>query len=277
MKSWDIKVLYLGKITYNLSLRWTAGMPALSEDQDFLMSAPYLGFLLQSPGNNIMVDTGISEKFIVDGKAWGGYPAEGGKSYLLAALEKQGVSPGDIDTIIYTHLHNDHAAHSNLFTNARVIFQKDEWQNLLNPLPVQLIRKDYDQNVIEELRQMHCIMIDGDLELFDGIRVYKCPGHTLGSQVVAVNTKKGLVVLLGDLCLYNFQIFPGTTEIIDMEGNKHNIPPAPPVFGPAVPTAIVYDYYSFYESIYKVKAIATRDEPGYIIPGHEPSLVITGI
>ena len=73
MRTWDVKVLYLGKITAKLSLLWPTGMPPLPED--FALGAPYLAFLLQSEGQIILIDTGISEKFIVDGKAWGGLPA----------------------------------------------------------------------------------------------------------------------------------------------------------------------------------------------------------
>lgn len=275
MKVWETKVLYLGKITANLSFIWPAGMPPLEED--FAMSAPYLGFLLQNGERNILVDTGISEKFIVDGKAWGALPAEGGRPFLLKALEKEGLGPQDIDTVIYTHLHNDHAANCQLFTNACLIFQKDEWINLLAPLPVQNIRMDYDPAVIQEIRAMKTLPVDGDFELEDGIKLFKTPGHTLGSQSIAVNTKKGVVVFVGDLCLFNFMMFPGTTEIVDMEGTAHGIPAAPPVFGPAVPHSLIYNVYDFYDSIYKVKAVASRDEPGYIIPGHELSLIVTGI
>ena len=275
MKTWEIKVLYLGKITANLSMVWTPGLPPLPGDH--LVSAPYLGFILRTPERLVLVDSGISEKFIIDGKAWGALPAEGGSSFLIQALEKEGLGPEDIDTVVYTHLHNDHAANCQLFTKARVVFQKDEWTNLLSPLPVQNIRMDYDPGVIDELKAKHCLQVDGDFDLEEGIRLIKTPGHTLGSQSVAVNTDKGIVVLVGDLCLFNFQMFPGTTEIIDMDGNSLSIPAAPPVFGHAVPPTILYNFYDFYDSVQKVKAMAERDEPGYIIPGHEMSLVHTGI
>jgi len=275
MRTWDVKVLYLGKITAKLSLLWPTGMPPLPED--FALGAPYLAFLLQSEGQIILIDTGISEKFIVDGKAWGGLPAEGGREFLRKALSKEGIKPEEVDTVIYTHLHNDHAANCTLFTNARLIFQKDEWRNLIYPLPVQLLRKDYDLDVAQELKTAKCLMVDGDVELADGLKLYKTPGHTLGSQVVAVNTRKGVVVFIGDIALMDFMIFPGTTEIVDMEGNGHKIPAAPPIFGPALPHSIIYDFYSYYDSIYKIKAIASKDKPGYIVPGHEPSLVLTGI
>ena len=271
--------MYLGKITMPfstmLSITYAIGAPKIEED--FTIDGAYLGFLLQRKGHNIVVDTGISEKFIVDGKAWAGLPAEGGRAFLEKALANEGLSPADIEVVIYTHLHNDHAANSGIFTNAVKIFQKDEWLNLLNPLPVQNVRRDYDPDVIDEFKSGKCFKVDGDFELMDGIKLFKTPGHTLGSQSVAVQTEKGVVVLVGDLLTINIAAFPYLTEIVDMEGRSHSVPPAPAVFEAAIPSNLIYDFYAFYDSVYKVKAIASRDEPGFIIPGHEPSLLVTGI
>lgn len=274
MKVWDVRVLYLGKITAKFSFVWPVGMPPLTED--FEMAAPYLGFLLKSGNDNILVDTGISEKFIIDGKAWAGLPAEGGKPFLEKALANEGVSPADIKTVVYTHLHNDHAANCTMFKSATIIFQKDEWTNLLDPLPAQNVRRDYDPDLIPELKSMHTLKVDGDFELSDGIKLYKTTGHTLGSQSIAVNTKKGTVVIIGDLANFYYYVFPQIGEVIDMDGVKHSIPMAPLVFGPALASTLTYNLYDFYDSIYKVKAIASRDEPGFILPGHEPSLVLHG-
>jgi len=279
MNPWNIKVLYLGKITMPFSTMISVHYPfnAPKVTEDFTIGGPYLGFLLQRGDRNIVVDTGISEKFFIDGKAWAGLPAEGGKSYVLKALSKEGIRPEDIEMVVYTHLHNDHAANCGLFTNAKIIFQKDEWQNLLDPLPAQKVRKDYDPDLIDELRSANCIKVDGDIELTDGVKLYKTPGHTVGSQSVAVNTNKGVVVLVGDLLTSYISAFPYLKEIMDMEGRKHPIPAAPEAFGQGIPGGITYDFYSFYASLNKVKTIASRYEPGFIIPGHETSLVLTGI
>jgi glyoxylase-like metal-dependent hydrolase (beta-lactamase superfamily II) len=258
-----------------MAVYYPLGAPPIGED--FTISAPYLGFLLQSDGQNILVDSGISEKFIVNGKAWGGLLAEGGKIYLEKALAKEGVSPDKIKCVIFTHLHNDHAANSQLFSQADFIFQKDEWLNLLDPLPIQNVRRDYDPDLINELKLARCLKIEGDIEFTEGINIYKTPGHTRGSQSIAVNTKKGVVVLVGDTLPSNISAFPYLTEIIDMEGGKHSISPAPAVYGRALPSAITYDFYAFYDSVYKIMSVASKPEPGFIIPGHETSLMITGI
>jgi len=278
MKTWDVKVLYLGRITAPLSIVWPAGMPPLPND--IPLSAPYLGFLLQCDGRNILVDTGINDKFIVDGKAWGALPAEGGASFMEKALEQVNLKAKDIETVIFTHLHNDHAGNCHLFPDARLVFQKDEWLNMLNPIPQQLARMDYDLSLIDYMKSpsVNKTMADGDIDLDDGIALYKAPGgHSLGSQVVAVNTKKGRVVMVGDISLFNFMAFPGTTELVDMEGTPHPIPPAPKTIGAAVPHLVIYDLFAFHDGINKIKTIASRYEPGYVLPGHEPSLICTGI
>ncbi len=278
MKKWDVKVLYLGKMTAPLSVMWPAGMPPLQNDYE--LSAPYLGFLLQCEGRRILVDTGINEKFIVGGRAWAGLPAEGGAAFVEKALEEVKLTPKDIETVVLTHLHNDHAGNCHLFPDARIVFQKDEWLNLLNPIPQQLVRMDYDMSLIEYLRSpsVNKAMAQGDIDLDDGVALYKVPGgHSLGSQVVAVNTEKGRVVLMGDISLCNYMAFPGTTEIVGMDGTRYRIPPAPKTIGPAVPHGIIYDLFAFNDGINKIKTIASRYEPGYVLPGHEPSLIFTGV
>lgn len=276
MNEWEIKVLYLGKISASLSLVWPPMNPPL--ENDFELSAPYLGFLLKGNNRVILVDTGINEKFIVDGKAWGMLPAEGGAAFMEVALQKEGLAPDDIDTVIFTHLHNDHAGNCGMFRKALLIFQRDEWANLLNPYPHQKIRNDYDTGIIDELRDMKIQLIEGNLDVDNGIRLYKMPGgHSLGSQVVCVNTAKGNVVLLGDICLFNFLAFPDLTEMMSMEGQTFSIPTGSPIYGPAVPHTVIYDSFGFYDAMYQVRALATYDKPGFLIPGHEPSLLVTGI
>ena len=63
----------------------------------------YSGYLLQKDGRNILVDTGVHQDNIVDGKAWADSPAEGGNQFVLDALKGEGLTPDDIEIVMYTH------------------------------------------------------------------------------------------------------------------------------------------------------------------------------
>jgi len=271
LQEWSIKVLYYGKI------RCPKSALTANFDQELVLDFPYLGFLLTAGEKTVLIDSGISEKFIVDGKAWSGFLAEGGKEFVLKALSEQNVNPEKIDLVIYTHLHNDHAANCELFPNSKIIVQEEEWKALLDPIPVERVRGDYDQSIIPILTSMNLIKIDGDMDLLDGLAVYKTAGHTRGGQVVVVNTKEGRRVLCGDSCHCFSNIFPHFTEITDMDGKKHQVTPAPEVYGPGLPSSLVYDYYAWYKTIDRIKALAEYYDPAFIIPGHDPSLISLGV
>lgn len=165
---WTIDVLFYGLITGPAKMI----LEGLDEET---FTNPYLGFLLRDGTRCVLVDCGISDRFIVDGKAWGGFPTEGGRRHVLAALRKCGVTPADVDTVLYTHLHNDHAGKCDLFPAATHIFQRDEWANLVDPLPAQKARRDYDPEVVSVLGKARCIKIDGDAEVPPGVKALRGP------------------------------------------------------------------------------------------------------
>lgn len=265
MKSWKIYSLYYGEI------HGTKEMVTLGLDVGLKVPVPYLGFLVDNGEKKILVDTGINERFIVDGKAWGALPAKGGTNYVSDALEKIGVKPDDIEMVLYTHLHNDHSGASHLFKNSLHVFQDDEWKNLVDPLPAQNIRKDYDPEVILVLKHLNCLRIYGDVEIEPGITIYKTPGHSLGSMSIGVETGQGLYVLTGDTALLKCSLFPKMDKMTMIDGTEVKITPAPDVYGPAIPSGIIYDYYAWYQSIYRLKMLIKEEK--YALTGHDPSLV----
>ena len=193
-------------------------------DQELFIKLPYLAYLLQDGEMNILIDNGINERYVVDGKAWGGIPAWASSKDLLDSLAKHGLGPGVIDLVLYTHLHNP-----------------------------------------------NFIKIDGDLEIMEGIRLVKTPGHTRGSQSVVVNTTQGLRIFVGDLFHMPCCCFPWMTEMPDCDGVMHKITPAADN-APSLRSSLVYDCYSYYESVDKIKALLPAMDPAYVVCGHDPAL-----
>lgn len=272
MRNWSIRVLNYGYMPCDKG-KLTPGY-----DDGLMLKIPFNGFLLQNGEQNIVVDTGVNEGFFKNGGGWGGNTPVAGSKMVLAALEKEGVTPDDIDMVIYTHLHNDHAGNCHLFPNAVAVYQKDEYDNLVNPLPTQVAGREFDFDVIGRLAGLKKkLVVDGDIELANGLKLYKTPGHTKGSQTVYVPTEKGPRLIIGDILARYYTIFPDMTEMIQQDGSVLMITPMPCDICPVYVSGLIYDHFAFFDSYNKLKALVPNMEPKYFLPGHEPSLQYTGV
>ncbi len=66
-------------------------------------------------------------------------------------------------------------------------------------------------------------------------------------------------------------------ELMDMSGVKHKITPAPPKYEGFIPSSLIYNYYDYYDSCYKLTALMGDNfKPEFLVAGHEPSLIVTG-
>lgn len=262
--NWKITSLYYGKIHVPRSAM-TAGL-----DPDIWMWIPYTGFLLQNGEETILVDTGINDANIKDGRAWGGYEAVGGVQYVIDALAKEGLKPEDIDTVMYTHLHNDHTGALLQFPNARTIFQRAEWENLFNQLPTQKVRADFDPRTPGEIVQLKNVnMIDGDVKMANGLEIYKLGAHTSGSMAIVVPTAEGRYVITGDMPHLYANLFPKSDTWETLEGETIKVSPAPDVFNPFMFNSVIYDHFTCYDSYNKLLMLAEKPEPKWFLTGHD--------
>jgi len=268
-KLWKIYSLYYGKINVPKGVM-TAGL-----DPDLMIDIPYTGFLLQNGQENILVDAGIHQDNIKNGCAWGGYRAEGGNRFVLDALAKHGLKPKDIDVVMYTHLHNDHAGALALFPDAKTYFQRDEYINLLYQVPGQRVRNDFDNRTPGDMKVLTDIyQIDGDLILPNGLEIYKIPGHTKGSMAIVVPTSEGRFIITGDLPHMNQCLFPKQTKMLLLDGSEIDITPAPDNMTPYLFNSVVYDHWEAYDSYNKLKAICDAWDPKYFLTGHDPWVIL---
>ena len=179
------------------------------KNKDLFIDTPYTSYILRNGKETILVDTGLSDKMIVDGIGWGGYVTAGGEQAVLDALRSEGLTPADIDTVILTHLHLDHAGNIQLFKDARIIVQKEEIDECCNPLPHNRILGSFDPETMPKLwASRHLYIVDGDVDLGNGLKLCKIPGHTRGSQCIVVPTAEGRYVVTGDMPHVSISLFP---------------------------------------------------------------------
>lgn len=118
-------------------------------------------------------------------------------------LERLNLKPEEVTDVILTHLHWDHASGIHLFPKAIFYLQKKELQWAVVTPEFVFFAKYYKKNIVNNLVDYafdgRVRFLDGDEQLFDGIKAWSTPGHTPGSQAVTVESKTGLVTLAGDV------------------------------------------------------------------------------
>ncbi|MGQ2931516.1 MAG: N-acyl homoserine lactonase family protein, partial [Sphingopyxis sp.] len=173
-------------------------------------------WLARDGTHNVLIDAGMADIDLITKrlkvKGWGG-----GHARLTELLAGEGLTPGDIDHVVLTHGHFDHAENLDLFPDACVVIQRDELSHAADPVPSQ--RVFYWQSTIGNLvarrRPGQIRTLDGDAELFDGFRVLKVPSHTPGMQVPLIRTSKGIVAIASDLGDHYRYWFPADARATD--------------------------------------------------------------
>lgn len=157
-------------------------------------------WLARSGDHNVLIDSGMADIAMVTKRlkveGWGG-----GHDFLRKALADESLEPGDINHIVLTHGHFDHAENLDLFPDACVIIQRDELAHAADPVPSQRIFywNTTIENLVSRRRPKQIRTMDGDSDLFPGFRVIKVPSHTPGMQVPILKTSKGEVAIASDL------------------------------------------------------------------------------
>lgn len=160
--------------------------------------------LIRAHRRNILVDTGLGDKW--QPKYRDMFAIER-KETVLDALKKLGLCADDIDVIINTHLHFDHAGGNTAveqgvvaptFRKAKYMVQRGEFHEAENPN--ERTKASYRaENLapVDEMRQWE--FLDGDTELFPGISVVVTGGHTAHHQAVKIESEGHVAFYLGDL------------------------------------------------------------------------------
>lgn len=204
---------------------------------------PIACYLVKTTDGAILFDTGVSPR-AVPGLMRNDPMAQFDDDDLLVhRLDALGLEPNDVDVVVLSHLHFDHAGGAELFANSELVVQKDEYATALYPPPFFegfYYRKNFD---LPGYRWRH---LDGDAELAPGVTVLRTDGHTPGHQSLLVELPStGPVILAADSCYWQ--------EHVDAE---------------RVP-GVVWNPATALHSIKRLKTLA-RLIRARIVPGHDP-------
>jgi len=111
---------------------------------------------------------------------------------IVAALHQAGIDERDVGDIINTHLHFDHCGQNDQLPSARVWVTDEEVEASIEPFYTVP-----EWAAIDPARRR---VSRDEGEVADGVVLLHTPGHTPGHQSVAVQTPKGLELVVGQTC-----------------------------------------------------------------------------
>src|SRR4029077_14640610 len=191
----------------------------------------------------ILFDTGISPRAVPGLLRQDPLARFADDDLLVHRLESIGLEPKDVDLVVISHLHFDHAGGAAIFDTSELVVQKDEFAYAQYPAAFFAsfyYRKNFD------LPGYRWRLLDGDAQLAPGVTALRSDGHTPGHQSLLVELPESRpVILAGDCCYWQ--------RSIDEE----------------VPPGVVWDPTRAMHSIKRLKTIA-RLTGGRIFPSHDP-------
>lgn len=166
------------------------------------------------------------------------------------ALRQIGIQPQDIDYVILSHSHIDHIGCVPCFPKATIIMSRYGLEWIMNPPYPNLVDPEVNpKDIVEFLFIESCkpngrvLLTDDEASPLPGIRTIRTGGHSMDSQIIFIETNKGMVGL-------------GVDNLITFENLESNIAPGSPL--------------NLLDSLRAMELL--KQEADFIIPGHDPGL-----
>jgi glyoxylase-like metal-dependent hydrolase (beta-lactamase superfamily II) len=165
--------------------------------------------LVRDGGRSVLCEAGIGAFFTP--KLQDRYGVVEPGHVLLGSLQARGVAPGDIDVVVLSHLHFDHAGGiltayeagrepALVFSRARFVVGRTAWERAKRPHVRD--RASYIPEIVALLEasgRLEIVAGDTSETLGAGYRFHVSHGHTPGMLLTEVAMPAGPVVFAGDL------------------------------------------------------------------------------
>jgi len=240
---------------------WEKRVPADERNRIRLGVRP---LLIRTGDRHVLVDAGIGDKMTAKEADIYGLDRQTHLDHSLAAA---GLTADDIDVVIASHLHFDHAggftavvdgALRPRFPRARYVVRRAEWEDATHPH--ERNRASYLAPNFLPLRDAGVLeFVESDGELLPGISVWRTGGHTMHHQLIKIESAGRTAVFPADL-------MPTTAHIDAPWIMGYDLYPMDTFFykKPFVREAIEREYVIFFEHDPTIAAGVLRERAGKV-------------
>ena len=173
--------------------RYDKSLSTWGRGKGTVIEAPVLAWLLESRQGRLLYDVGCDWKKLGEAKRFEGFvfgpPRMTPEQRLPALLKQLGLSPLDVDLVVLSHLHFDHAGGLADVAHAEVHVQRAEREAALSGLDTAC----FADEVSAPYRWKET---EGGYSPMEGVTVLPSPGHTAGHVSLLVERDQGSPVLL---------------------------------------------------------------------------------
>jgi glyoxylase-like metal-dependent hydrolase (beta-lactamase superfamily II) len=216
------------------------------QDLDKTAEVCYYLFAVRGERDTVIVDCGCTP-VLARARGFPGYVNP------VDVLKRIAIDARKVENLIISHIHFDHVNGISLFPKATVYVQEREYRFWMeDPMarraPFLHVTDPAGNRYLRKLKGTKRLrLVRGDRKIMPGIELVPAPGHTVGLQAVAVNTRKGTAVIGSDAA----HVFSS--------------------YRTDIPSAIITDMIAWMKSYDRLRAKASSID--LLFPGHDPALL----
>lgn len=173
---------------------------------------------------------------------------------LEAQLARCGVKPGDIDTVVLSHMHFDHTGNLHLFKHADVYAPKADFMTAQTTVRLSTDPDTYcgySKNDMD-VQVGNYRLVDYDFEIVPGVEVVNLPGHAPGLLGLVIQCRKDGAFIFPMDAVYTLEIYGP----------------------PAKASGLLFNRTEYFDSIEAVRRLQKKHR-ATVIPAHDWELFQT--
>lgn len=240
------------------SSRSDQSLATLRKGMGMTRDSRFCAYYIEGAEKRILVDTGPSNQEHAAKWHKEVNPTITPDQNVVLALGKLGVKPDDIEIVLLTHLHWDHAFNLEEFKNAEIYVAREELAYALMPLPPHYFSYEHWKVGLtpfytKSIPRMKTLEMEPQ-QLFKNITMIPTPGHSPGGMSVVVETSQGPYVITGDAAII-----------------RENLKGDPARHLPYTMIGLYMDFAATWKSLEAIHKIISGDT-SRALPGHDSTV-----